>query len=164
MQAIVSINRNHIMGVDDALPIYSKEDLSWFKTYTMGKVIVGGRKTLEEVVGTLKGRKVVLVSRHNNEFLSSFYAKGWTTFNCLDLALFYAKNTSKQVVVIGGADVFKQTNKDISEYVITRWKDDDKYEGRKVTIFPKNLLNDFNKTVVVEYDDRYVEKWQRRKN
>jgi dihydrofolate reductase len=98
---IVAVADNGVIGRDNALPWHLPEDLRRFKRITMGKPIVMGRKTFESIGKPLPGRQNVVVSRDAN-----YQREGVTVVNSVDAAL-AAAGAAEEVMVIGGADLFR---------------------------------------------------------
>ncbi|HXI87798.1 MAG TPA: dihydrofolate reductase, partial [Parvularculaceae bacterium] len=53
---VVALSRNGVIGAKGALPWRISDDLKWFKSVTIGKPIVMGRKTFESIGKPLPGR------------------------------------------------------------------------------------------------------------
>src|ERR1700721_2829369 len=63
---IVAVADNGVIGSDGAIPWRLKTDLQRFKTLTLGKPIVMGRKTFVSLRRPLPGRTNIVVSRDAN--------------------------------------------------------------------------------------------------
>lgn len=91
------------IGYQNQLPWHLPNDLKFFKETTMGHTMLMGRKTFESMgKRLLPGRQTVVMTRDLN------YGKeieGLTVINSLEEGLDLAKN--QELMVIGGADVFK---------------------------------------------------------
>ncbi len=62
MRAIAAVSKNGVIGDKGSIPKWNcKEDLQFFKAFTMGKDIVMGRKTYENMP-VLKGRRLTVLS------------------------------------------------------------------------------------------------------
>ena len=57
MKAILAVDANMGIGVGNKLAFYNKEDLKWFKNYTLGKVCWAGYNTFNNLP-PLVGREV----------------------------------------------------------------------------------------------------------
>lgn len=99
---IVAMTRNRVIGLNNAMPWHLPADLQHFKALTLGKPIVMGRKTFEAIGKALPGRQNIIVSHNPN-----YTAAGCTIVTSLQDALAKAQPT-EEVMVIGGAQVFKQ--------------------------------------------------------
>jgi dihydrofolate reductase len=98
---IVAVADNGVIGRDNALPWHLPEDLKRFKRITMGKPIVMGRKTFESIGKPLPGRQNIVVTRDAN-----YRREGVTVVHSVDAAL-AAAGMAEEVMVIGGADLFR---------------------------------------------------------
>ncbi|HZG70397.1 MAG TPA: dihydrofolate reductase, partial [Chondromyces sp.] len=70
---IWAMDKNGVIGKENALPWRLPEDLKFFKRTTMGHPIVMGRKTYESIGKPLPGRENVILTRD-----SSYTAEGCT--------------------------------------------------------------------------------------
>lgn len=68
MQLIVAVDNNWAIGNGNKLLVRIPEDQKFFRSTTMGHVVVLGRKTLDEFPGgqPLKGRTNIILSRDTN--------------------------------------------------------------------------------------------------
>ena len=99
---IVAVSRNGVIGVDNALPWYLPEDLKHFKSITMAKPIIMGRKTYDDHKTALPGRLNIVVSSQKNYPL----ADGIVQAHSLDEALTIAGGNNPSVFIIGGVSFF----------------------------------------------------------
>lgn len=122
---IAAIGRNGELGLNNRLLWNIPEDMKHFKSYTMGKVIVMGSNTFISIGNKpLPGRKCIVLSSA-----------------CLDGIVIRAKNIDDilsiehcypELVIIGGASVYKQTIEHANKLVITHVDADFKAD----TFFP----------------------------
>jgi dihydrofolate reductase len=98
---IVAVADNGVIGRDNALPWHLPEDLKRFKRITMGKPIVMGRKTFESIGRPLPGRLNIVMTRGTD-----FRREGVTVAHDVNGAL-RAAGAAKEVMVIGGSDLFR---------------------------------------------------------
>ena len=101
LSLIVAVADNGVIGRDNALPWHLPEDLRRFKRVTLGKPVVMGRKTFESIGKPLPGRLNVVVTRDTN-----YHRDGVTVVHSVDAAL-AAAGAAEEVMVIGGADLFR---------------------------------------------------------
>lgn len=97
---IVAKSKNDVIGKNNQLPWHLPADLKHFKQITMGKPIIMGRKTFESIGKPLPGRRNIIISRDKNLLIH-----GCDVFHSIDDA-FKAVKTEKEVMIIGGADLF----------------------------------------------------------
>ena len=98
---IAAMDKNRLIGKDNGLPWRLPADLRHFKTITMGKPVIMGRKTHESIGFVLPGRHNIVVT-HNQ----SYSADGCSVVHSFEQALQAAANVD-EVVVIGGATLYK---------------------------------------------------------
>lgn len=99
---IVAVAENGVIGRDGGLPWRLSGDLRYFKSVTMGKPIIMGRKTFDSIGRPLPGRPNLIVSRN-----PAFNADGAVVFESLDAAVTHAESlTDEEIMVIGGAGLY----------------------------------------------------------
>jgi dihydrofolate reductase len=89
--------RNNVIGRDNALPWRLPEDLKHFKSVTMGKPVLMGRKTYESIGKPLPGRTNIVLTRD-----AAWHADGVVVVHSIDEAL-----RGDEVAGIGGAEIFR---------------------------------------------------------
>ena len=97
---IAALDRNGLIGRDNALPWHLPADLQHFKRTTLGKPIVMGRKTWESLGRPLPGRHNIVLTRD-----PGYTAEGATVVTSVDAALAAAGDVD-EVMVIGGAALY----------------------------------------------------------
>ena len=100
--AVVAMAENGVIGRAGALPWRLPDDLKRFKSITMGRPIVMGRRTFETLAQALPGRQNIVVTRN-----AGWSAPGVTVARSLVGAL-SAAGAAPEVMVIGGADLYRQ--------------------------------------------------------
>ena len=93
--------RNRIIGRDNALPWRLSEDLKRFKSITMGKPILMGRKTFESIGKPLPGRRNIVLTRDRG-----WHADGADAVGCVQEAIDIASGAT-ELAVIGGAEIYR---------------------------------------------------------
>jgi dihydrofolate reductase len=104
---LAAVADNGVIGRDNALPWRLSSDLKRFKSITMGKPVVMGRKTYASIGKPLPGRTNIVASRD-----ATFSAPGILVGN-LAAAMAAARGDAlrrgtDEIVVIGGTDIFTQ--------------------------------------------------------
>ena len=99
----------------------NSKDLQWFKKNTLNQVIVMGSKTWEDpfMSTPLKDRENILITTKDNSFYpgANAYIKG----NIVDEILKLEKKLSnKDIYIIGGPEIIKQTFDLFKEFYLTR--------------------------------------------
>jgi dihydrofolate reductase len=93
---------NHLIGQHGGLPWRLAADMAWFRTQTMGKTIVMGRKTHDSIGRALPGRINLVQSRQSHLALPT----GCAAITTVDEALLKAGNAA-EMMVMGGADIYR---------------------------------------------------------
>jgi len=100
---IVAMAKNRVIGKDNEMPWHLPADLKHFKTVTLGKPIIMGRKTYESIGRPLPGRLNIVMSRDKNYTL-----EGCETVISLEEALTLTADV-EEVMIIGGGYLYEQT-------------------------------------------------------
>lgn len=98
LTAIAAMAANRIIGCQGRLPWHLPEDFQWFKSVTMGHVLVMGRKTFESIGRPLPGRETVVISR------SGFRHPGVTVIH--DLSALACWPEERHFFICGGAQIY----------------------------------------------------------
>ena len=104
---------NGTIGVNNQLPWRLPNDLRRFKSITMGKPIIMGRKTFESIGKPLPGRKNIVITRSN------MVIAGCTIADSIESALLSA-GPSDEVMIIGGADIYRQALLQVQRIYLTQ--------------------------------------------
>ena len=97
---VVASDERGGIGIEGRLPWHLPADLRRFKTLTMGKPIVMGRRTWDSIGRPLPGRRSIVISRN-----CDLAIEGAEVVHSLDQAL-RAADGEPEVCVIGGAEIF----------------------------------------------------------
>ena len=102
---IVAVADNGVIGYENKMPWYIPAELQHFKTRTMGKPIIMGRKTFDSLGRVLPGRPHVVISRSELNLPDRCYAA-----KDIQAAIDTAQRLTDgdEVVVIGGAEIYRQ--------------------------------------------------------
>ena len=104
---IVAKADNGVIGAGNKMPWHIPSELAHFKKRTLGKPIIMGRKTFESLGRVLPGRPHVVISRQTLTLPDNCYS-----VNSLESAIKRAQSLNAspddEVVVIGGADIYRQ--------------------------------------------------------
>jgi dihydrofolate reductase len=110
--AIAAMSLNRVIGDGNKIPWHLPEDFQWFKSVTMGQVLVMGRKTFESIGRPLPGRETIVLTR------SGWSHPGVKLATSLD-HLPLAAADSRIVFIAGGAEVYRQALPLCSELLLT---------------------------------------------
>ena len=119
---VAAVAENGVIGQGGGLPWRLKSDMQHFRTLTMGKPVVMGRKTFASIGKPLAGRTNIVVSRD-----PGFSGPGLIVARTVAAALEAARGDALRrgadaIAVIGGADIYAQTITGADRLVVTRVK------------------------------------------
>jgi len=98
---IVAMGKNREIANKGDLPWHMPADLKFYRAKTKGKTVIMGRKTLDSMKRPMPDRVNIVMTRDKN-----FKAEGCIIVHSVDEALKASGNVD-EVMVIGGADIFK---------------------------------------------------------
>ena len=102
LELVVAVAENDVIGRGNQLPWHLPADLRHFKSLTLGKAVLMGRKTYESIGRALPGRTNIVLSR------SEGFAPGdCVVVKTLDDARI-AAGAQPALMVIGGAEIYRQ--------------------------------------------------------
>lgn len=99
---IVAVSKNNIIGNNGMIPWKIKGEQSRFRELTIGKTIIMGRRTFQEIGKPLPDRKTIVISNTEN-----IIAEHCITVKSLAEALDLAKY-EEEVFIAGGGQVYKE--------------------------------------------------------
>ena len=97
---IVAAAENGVIGRQGELPWRLSDDLRRFKSVTMGKPIVMGRKTWESIGRALPGRQNIVITRQRD-----FTADGCDVVSSVEEAMTVAGG-AEEIMIIGGSEIY----------------------------------------------------------
>ena len=104
ISAIAAMDKNRVIGKDNAIPWYLPADLRFFKRTTLGHHILMGRKNYQSLGKPLPKRTNVVITR-NPYFISS----GCIVTHSIEEALQVAHNNGEEeAFIIGGGEIYAQ--------------------------------------------------------
>lgn len=117
---IAAVANNNAIGIDNKIPWHLPEDLRYFKSITMGKPIIMGRRTFDSLGKPLPGRTNIIVTKERvNHHKNIMIATG------IDEAIKIAEQvaiaqSAEEIMIIGGAHIYKQTLSLADKLYLTR--------------------------------------------
>jgi len=115
ISAIVAMDEQRTIGKNNTLPWHLPADLQHFKRITTGHPIFMGRKTYESIGRPLPNRVNIILTSNEH-----FSAEGCVIVKSLAEGLKIAQeNDSKEIFIIGGAEVFRQLMPQIDRLYLT---------------------------------------------
>ncbi|MBW4080451.1 dihydrofolate reductase [Paenibacillus sp. S150] len=110
---------NNVIGKDNDMPWHLPRDFDYFKSQTLGKRMLMGRKTWESLGSKpLKGRTSIVLTRDR-----SFAPEGAEVVHSLEEAL-AAGSKGDELMVIGGAEIYKMMLPYAGKLMVTRIEQD----------------------------------------
>jgi len=132
---IFGMDKNRLIGCNNALPWHLPADMQWFRKHTLGKPILMGRKTYASIGKPLPKRLNIILTRQAN-----LHIEGCTTVHHLDAAKEAAKD-AEELMVMGGAEIYQICLPHANRLYITHI--DGEFEGD--TWFPNIDLSDWER-------------------
>jgi len=119
---ITAMDRNRLIGSNNRLPWYLPADFAHFKSVTMGKPVIMGRKTFESIGRPLPGRTNIVLSRN-----PAIGFEGVECVSSFEQALALVPD-AEEVMVIGGSAIYEmllpQANRMYFTYVDAEFEGD----------------------------------------
>ena len=102
---VVAATENDVIGRDNGMPWHLPDDLKYFKSRTMGKPMLMGRKTFESIGRPLPNRRNIVITRQ-----PGYAPEGVEAAGSLEaaVALAMADSPEREAFVIGGGEIFRQ--------------------------------------------------------
>jgi len=105
---IAAVADNGVIGADGAIPWRLKSDLQRFKSMTMGKPVIMGRKTFLSLRRPLPGRTNIVMTR-DRDFRNPGAVVTNSVANALAIATGEAlRRFATEIAVIGGAEIYAE--------------------------------------------------------
>jgi dihydrofolate reductase len=124
---IAAMDKNRVIGNQNQLPWHLPADLKHFKTLTLGKPVIMGRKTYESIGRPLPERRNIVLSQQKNLTLPQ--CEVYSSFT----EALHQLSAEKEIMIIGGEAIFKQTLPIATDMYLT-WID---HEFTGDTFFPE---------------------------
>ncbi|MCH8202081.1 MAG: dihydrofolate reductase [Proteobacteria bacterium] len=139
---MVACGRNNVIGSGGGIPWYVPADLKQFKSLTMGKPIIMGRKTYQSIGKPLPGRTNIVITRN-----PEFAADGIQIANSLVAALEQAGALGDEIMIIGGGEIYQASLPIADRIYMTRIE----LEPEGDVFFPAIEDADWRTTVLEEH-------------
>lgn len=97
---IAAMDRNRLIGNNNQLPWHLPADFAWFKSTTMSKPVVMGRKTYDSIGKPLPGRSNIVLTRD-----ASLEIEGVACVGSMEQA-FACASGADECMIIGGSAVY----------------------------------------------------------
>lgn len=110
-RAIAAMSLNRVIGCDNKIPWHIPEDFKWVKETTLNHIVVMGRKTFESIGRPLPHRENIVLSRQ------TYKHPKVTVIH--DLNELKDKEDDKEIWILGGAEIYRQTLPHCSDLYLT---------------------------------------------
>lgn len=137
---------NRVIGINNKIPWHIKEDFIHFKNYTLNKTLIMGEQTFISIGRVLEKRKTIVATL--NDF--TFNHEDVTITHDLIKTLKEYKNKDEELVVCGGATIYKLALPYVDKMIISEVKKH--YDGD--AYFP--LFEDDFELVNVEDKEEFI--------
>ena len=104
LSLIAAVGENGELGYNNSLIWRIREDLQFYKEMTMGKKIIMGRKTYQNLPGKLKNRNIFIVTSDIN-----YQQEDCTIINDFTSFLNEHYNDDTEYIICGGSSIYKQS-------------------------------------------------------
>lgn len=143
---IAAVGKNYELGKDNDLIWHLKDDLRNFKNITMGKKIIMGANTYKSLPSKLEGRTYIVLSKTLKNL------KDAQVFNNFNVLLQYLNNLQEEIIVIGGASIYKLFLPYVDKIYLTEI-DDTKLADVYFPIFDKNK---YHKKIIKKIEENGI--------
>ncbi|MGO9133289.1 MAG: dihydrofolate reductase [Methylovirgula sp.] len=107
LSLIVAVAENGVIGKANGLPWHLTSDLKRFRSLTMGKPLLMGRKTFDSIGRVLPGRDTIIVSRDTGFTPPTGVYSAASIDAALDLAAGRARALgADEIMLAGGSELF----------------------------------------------------------
>jgi dihydrofolate reductase len=121
LSIIVAASENNVIGIHNRLPWHLPIDMRYFRQTTIGKPIVMGRKSFDELGRALPGRPNIVITRQPD-----FKRDDLIIVSSLEDGIEKAKTfNTEEIFVTGGGEIFKLALPIVDRVYITRVHADD---------------------------------------
>jgi dihydrofolate reductase len=131
---VAAVGKNLELGCANDLIWKFKEDLTFFRTATMGHYVVMGLRTYHSLPPSLPGRRYIVISE------TPINDPAVLNFSSLEKFLGFAKNCNEDIWVIGGGMIYTQLLPHADKMILTEID----AAAQAEVFFPKFDKNDWH--------------------
>ena len=144
IKLIVAIDLHFGLGKNGNLLFKIPEDLRLFKQFTIGNVVLMGRKTFDSIGCKPLPDRINIVISSKKDFENDEV----TTFDNMETAVEYSKRNfpDKDLYIIGGGKIYEQGIKYADEVILAKYNK--LYEDAD-TYFPVDIMDNFLEADVI---------------
>lgn len=145
---IAAIGKNNELGKNNNLIWHLKEDLQFFKEQTMGKPVIMGINTFYSLPKMLPGRTHLVLTTKNPKLDSKVII-----IHSKEELLKYIEEYNNEVMVIGGATVYREMLEYADKLILTEIEESCKEADAFFPIFDKN---DYNREELCSHEENNI--------
>ncbi len=105
---VVAMGENRAIGLDGDLPWRLRSDMKFFRSVTMGKPVVMGRRTFESLPRVLDGRLNIVLTRNGDVSAAGVVVVPDLAAGLEEARAWAAKEGAEEIAIIGGEAVFAE--------------------------------------------------------
>lgn len=117
---ITAVDQNNGIGIKGELPWNIPKDMEFFKTTTLNKIIIMGRKTFDSLHHPLPKRLSIVISHNKHTHPSDKVLFVSSIKEALIEAKKHIAQYDKEIFIIGGGEIYKQSLSLVNRIYITR--------------------------------------------
>lgn len=103
---VAAVAKNGVIGADNKLLWRLKSDMKHFRSVTMGKALIMGRKTFDSIGKPLPGRHTIVLTR-DPAFAVEGVARAGSVEEAVELGQRIAQSTATgEIMVAGGGEIY----------------------------------------------------------
>ncbi|BDU67434.1 MAG: dihydrofolate reductase [Candidatus Tyloplasma litorale] len=155
IKLIVAYDQNKLIGNNDHLPWNIPEDLNHFKKETLNKTILFGEVTFNGIGRPLPNRKTIVLTLNKDFKFQHQNVEICNDFN--EIVKTYKNNKNQDVIIAGGATIYKLFLPYVDEMIISKIKKT--YKGN--VYFPNWNENEFKLVKSIDKKD-FIINWYTR--
>lgn len=100
---VAAMSTNRVIGINNSMPWYIPEELQYFKSITIDKPIVMGRKTFDAIGRRLLPGRTTIVLTKDQDLQGIGFSVAHSVTEALDIA-----GAVPEIMIVGGAGVYKE--------------------------------------------------------
>ncbi len=146
---IAAVGKNLELGKNNDLIWHLREDMKFFRDNTMGKPIIMGMNTYKSLPRLLPGRKHIVLTRQNPSLPEEI-----TIIHSIEKLLKYIEEYKEEVMIIGGASLYKQMLEYAKKLLLTEINAEDKEAD---VFFPKWNHEEWEKEGISIHEENSIQ-------
>ena len=144
---IAAKGKNNELGLNNELIWHLPKDLNFFKENTIDKYILMGKNTLDSLPRVLSNRKYLVLT--HKEIEKPYIIR---TFKSIEEVLAFLSEIREEVMVIGGASVYKQVLPYTNKMLLTEIE----ASSMADSFFPNINLSEWNKDLIDQEEENNI--------